>query len=82
MLSLVVFYTIIHYFRPVLDVYENEFIKGQSYSFDSDQIDKYGKGPCVVLKKGIRYLPRDSECDIPLQIVCKWNGKSIKLLLI
>ena len=67
------------YCRPILDVYDNLFTKNVNYSFDDDQVTKYGVGPCVVLKKGIKYFPRDNECDQPMQIVCKWNGKQVLL---
>ena len=60
------------------------FNKSIDYAFD-DESSKFGSGPCLMLKKGIKYLPRDTECSVKMQIVCKWNGKycllKVKILI-
>ena len=59
-----------------MDVYGNPFDKAVSYAFD-EQAVKFGNDDCVILKKGIKYLPRDSKCDVDKQIICKWKGVSV-----
>ena len=57
-----------------MDVYGNVFNKSVSYAFD-EQAEKFGNGDCLHLKKGIKFLPRDTKCDVDMQIICKWIGK-------
>ena len=58
-----------------MDVYGNVYNKSVDYSFEN-QATKYGRGAgCVKLFKGLKYLPRDTSCDVPMQIICKWKGE-------
>ena len=60
-----------------MDVYGNIYNKSINYAFD-EQAERFGKGAgCVTLKKGVKYLPRDTKCDVPMQIICKWKGKQL-----
>lgn len=60
-----------------MDVYGNIYNKSINYAFD-EQAERFGKGAgCVTLKKGVKYLPRDTKCDVLMQIICKWNGTKL-----
>ena len=51
------------------------FNKSISYAFD-EQSSKFGQGPCVILKQGLVYLPRDVDCSLPAGVMCQWKRKS------
>ena len=45
-----------------------------SYDFDGNN-NKFGKLQCVYLKKGIKYLPRETTCDGVMESYCQWISK-------
>ena len=50
------------------------FNKSINYAFD-DQSSKFGQGPCVILKQGVVYLPRDIDCSLSMGVMCLWKRK-------
>ena len=53
----------------------SSFNKSVDYAFD-ESIEKFGSKPCTFMKKGVRYNPRDSQCEELMEPVCRWKSKS------
>ena len=61
---------------PALYVDGSVYNQSVHYSYDEQSV-KFGQGPCVILKKGIVFLPRDTDCITPLGVLCVWKRKYI-----
>ena len=48
--------------------------KSSDYAFD-DNAEKFGFKECSYLKGGVKYKPRDTECDVEMAPLCIWNSK-------
>jgi hypothetical protein len=59
---------------PALYVDGSSFNRTINYAFD-DQSMKFGQGPCVILKQGVVFWPRDTDCSIPSGVMCVWKRK-------
>ena len=49
-----------------------EYHKDSMFAFD-EQSEKFGHKNCSYIKKGVKYMPRDTECDAEKEQVCHWN---------
>ena len=54
----------------------SSFNKSSDYAFD-DNAEKFGNKECNFLKSGIKFKPRDTECDVEMSPLCIWNSKII-----
>lgn len=59
---------------PALYVDGTSFNKTINYAYD-DQSVRFGQGPCVILKQGVIYWPRDTDCTTPYGVMCVWQRK-------
>ena len=62
---------------PALYVDGNPYNQSINYAYD-DQSARFGLGPCVILKQGVVYLPRDTDCTTPSGIMCLWKRKYLE----
>jgi hypothetical protein len=60
--------------KPAMYVDGSSFNQSLNYAYD-DQASKFGRGPCVILKQGVVFLPRDTDCVTPTGIMCLWRRK-------
>ena len=49
------------------------FNKSVDYAFDESS-EKFGSKPCTFMKKGVRYNPRDANCEDLMEPVCVWKS--------
>ena len=66
--------------NPIVYSDGTAYNKSTMYDFD-DSRDKFGDAPCVYLKKGVVYKPRNAECDKPNQFICLWKSKHVSQFL-